>query len=102
MLAVVTSKGQLTLPKGIRERLGLEAGSRLDFSVNEQGWLLARPVTNTALGLAGLLRRPGHAAVSLQAMDEAVAATAQELNAPAPAKPGPSRRKATGKTRGKA
>ena len=83
MLAVVTSKGQLTLPKGIREHLGLKAGSRLDFHVNAQGWLLARPVNNTALGLAGALRRPGQAAVSLEAMDAAVQATAAELNAPA-------------------
>ncbi len=81
MLAVVTSKGQLTLPKGIRERLGLGAGSRLDFEVNEQGWLLARPVNNTALGLAGLLRRPGQEAVSVEAMAEAVEASAAELNA---------------------
>ena len=82
MLAVVTSKGQLTLPKGIRERLGLSAGSRLDFEVNEQGWLLARPVNNTALGLAGLLRRPVQETVSVEAMAEAVEASAAELNAP--------------------
>jgi AbrB family looped-hinge helix DNA binding protein len=86
MLAVVTSKGQLTLPKGIREQLGLKEGSRLDFEVNEQGWLLARPVNNTALGLAGLLRRPGQMAVSLEAMADAVQATAAELNAPASGK----------------
>lgn len=86
MLAVVTSKGQLTLPKSIRERLHLKAGSRLDFSVNEQGWLLARPVTNTALGLAGLLRRPGQAPVSIEAMAEAVEATAAELNPSASAR----------------
>lgn len=84
MLATMTSKGQLTLPKGIRDRLGLSAGSRLDFQVNEQGWLLARPVTNTALGLAGLLRRSGQVAVSVEDMDEAVLATAAQLN-PRPA-----------------
>ncbi len=82
MLATVTSKGQLTLPKGIRQHLGLTAGSRLDFQVNEQGWLMARPVTNTALGLAGLLRRPGQMAASLEAMADAVQATAAEFNAP--------------------
>jgi AbrB family looped-hinge helix DNA binding protein len=90
MLAVLTSKGQLTLPKGIRDRLGLSAGSRLDFQVNEQGWLLARPVTNTALGLAGLLRRPGQVAVSVEDMNEAVLATAAQLNPrPAGVKPVP-------------
>ena len=80
MLAAVTSKGQLTLPKAIRQQLNLGLGSRLDFSVNEQGWLLARPVTNTALGLAGILRRPGQAAVTVDAMADAVEATAAELN----------------------
>ena len=80
MLASVTSKGQLTLPKAIRQQLNLGLGSRLDFSVNEQGWLMARPVTNTALGLAGILRRPGQAAVSVEAMADAVEATAAELN----------------------
>lgn len=80
MLASVTSKGQLTLPKAIRQQLNLGLGSRLDFSVNEQGWLMARPVTNTALGLAGILRRPGQAAVSVEAMADAVEATAAELS----------------------
>ncbi len=80
MLATLTSKGQLTLPKDIRDQLGLKAGSRLDFHVNAEGWLLARPVTNTALGLAGLLKRPGQTAVSVDAMNEAVLATAAALN----------------------
>ena len=80
MLAAVTSKGQLTLPKAIRQQLNLGQGSRLDFSVSEQGWLMARPVTNTALSLAGILRRPGQAAVSVEAMADAVEATAAESN----------------------
>lgn len=80
MLATLTSKGQLTLPKDIRDQLSLKAGSRLDFHVNADGWLLARPVTNTALGLAGMLKRPGQAAVSVEAMNEAVLATAAMLN----------------------
>ena len=81
MLAVVTSKGQLTLPKEIRERLGLKAGSRLDFSIDDTGMLVARPVATTALGLAGILKRPGRKPVSVEAMDEAIGRTAAELNA---------------------
>ena len=83
MLATVTSKGQLTLPKAIRQQLNLGQGSRLDFSVNEQGWMVARPVTNTALGLAAILRRPGRAAVPIEAMADAVEEAAAELNASA-------------------
>ncbi len=78
MLATLTSKGQLTLPKGIREQLGLTTGSRLDFSVDASGMIVARPVAATALGLAGILRQPGRKAVSLAAMDEAIHATAAE------------------------
>jgi AbrB family looped-hinge helix DNA binding protein len=48
MLAIVTSKGQSTLPKGIRDALGLKAGSRRDFSINKRSWLLARPVRSCA------------------------------------------------------
>ncbi len=81
MLAVVSSKGQLPLPKEIRAQLGLKAGSRLDLGVNERGWLLVRPVTNNALGLAGLLRHPGQAAVSIEAMAEAGTAIAVEMDA---------------------
>jgi bifunctional DNA-binding transcriptional regulator/antitoxin component of YhaV-PrlF toxin-antitoxin module len=43
MLVPVASKGQLTLPKAIWQQLNLGVGSRLDFSVNEHCWLMARP-----------------------------------------------------------
>lgn len=80
MLATLTSKGQLTLPKEIRERLGLTTGSRLDFSIDDKGMIVARPVATTALGLAGLLKRPGARPVSQRAIDDAIESTAAELN----------------------
>ena len=33
--STMTSKGQLTVPKEIRKRLGLEAGDRVEFVVEE-------------------------------------------------------------------
>lgn len=80
MLATLTNKGQVTLPKELRERLGLTAGSRLDFSIDDNGELRARLVATTALGLAGLLRRPGQPPVTVEQMNEAVEQTAAELN----------------------
>ena len=80
MLATLTNKGQVTLPKELRERLGLTAGSRLDFSIDDNGELRARLVATTALGLAGLLRRTGQPPVTVEQMNEAVEQTAAELN----------------------
>lgn len=40
--AKVTSKGQITLPKGLRERLGLKPGSRVVFKVEDDQITLER------------------------------------------------------------
>lgn len=42
--ATVTSKGQVTLPKALRERLGLRQGSRIRFRLDERGRLQGDPV----------------------------------------------------------
>ena len=42
--AKVTSKGQVTLPKLIRERLGIQTGSRIRFIVDSDGRLQGEPV----------------------------------------------------------
>ncbi|ERH02584.1 MAG: looped-hinge helix DNA binding domain, AbrB family [Halonotius sp. J07HN6] len=41
--ATLTSKGQVTIPKRIRERLGLEAGAEVEFILNDDGSLRLRP-----------------------------------------------------------
>jgi AbrB family looped-hinge helix DNA binding protein len=40
--ATMTSKGQLTVPKEVREALGLEAGDRVYFTVHERGAILTK------------------------------------------------------------
>jgi AbrB family looped-hinge helix DNA binding protein len=35
--ATMTSKGQVTIPKEVREALGLEAGHRIAFHLREDG-----------------------------------------------------------------
>ena len=44
MNAIVSEKGQVTIPKNLREKLGLRAGSVLSFS-DENGILQARKFT---------------------------------------------------------
>ena len=54
-----TSKGQTTIPKEIRERLGIKAGDRVAFLLRDDGVLL-RPVKGTLLDLRGSIRPRRH------------------------------------------
>ena len=42
--ARVSSKGQVTLPKALREKLGIHTGSRIRFSLTPQGGFQGEPV----------------------------------------------------------
>ena len=42
-MSTVTSKGQITLPKPLRDRLELKAGSQVDFVVNASGEIGLKP-----------------------------------------------------------
>ena len=42
--ATVTSKGQVTLPKELRKRLGIQRGSRIRFSIPARGAVRVEPV----------------------------------------------------------
>lgn len=56
--ATLTSKGQTTVPKEIREHLRLRAGDRIEFLIEEDGRVVLVPATYDAAELAGMLPRP--------------------------------------------
>lgn len=72
MFATVTDKGQVTVPKEIRDRLGIEPGVKLDFQVEPDGTLRVRPLKRGAANLFGLLHDAGRPAVSVEEMNEAM------------------------------
>lgn len=72
MFATLSSKGQITLPKEIRDQLGLTVGSKLDFSVEADGSLRAWPLRRGAADLFGLLHDPARGASTVEQMDAAV------------------------------
>jgi AbrB family looped-hinge helix DNA binding protein len=72
MIATMTSKGQITFPKIIRDRLKLTAGDKFKFTVTEEGTLLIIPLTASVKKLKGMLPPP-HTAISLEKMDAAIA-----------------------------
>ena len=84
MFATLTSKGQVTLPKAIRDRLGLAAGSMLDFAVLPDNSISARPVTPDARRIRGILKSPHAKAPTVEQMDQAVARHLREKHAPKP------------------
>lgn len=70
--ATLTSKGQLVIPKPIRDYLNLHAGDTLDFMVQENGEVLMRPAIEDVRNLKGVLYKPGRKPVALDAMHQAI------------------------------
>jgi len=56
--ATHTSKGQITIPLDVRQRLKLEAGARVEFVESADGEFLMRPAVADVRSLKGLLRKP--------------------------------------------
>ena len=69
--ATLTSKGQITIPKEVRERLGVEAGDRLEFVEEEKGVYKVVAATKDVRHLKGLVQKPRHP-VSVEKMNRAV------------------------------
>ena len=57
--ATLTSKGQITIPKEIRDSLGLKPGDRMTFTQMPDGTVVMRVKSKSVMDLAGLLRKKG-------------------------------------------
>ena len=77
--ATLTSKGQITLPLPVRNALNLHAGAKLDFVEDGDGFRLV-PLRPVAAALKGRFAGRVKHAVSLEAMDQAIAAEASARN----------------------
>lgn len=71
--ALITSKGQITLPKEVRDRLSLKPGDAIEF-IEEGGKTWVRPRNLRAVDLAGILHRPGMKTLTIEEMDEVIGA----------------------------
>ncbi len=72
--ATLTSKGQATIPKEIRDFLRIGPGDKLDFVVESDGRVILRPATLDVRQLRGMLKRSRRKTVTLEEMDKAVVA----------------------------
>lgn len=73
MTSTLTSKGQITIPKQIRERLHLRKGHRVEFLVERGGRVVLVPRTRDVRSLKGIVRSPNKRPVSVEEMNEAIA-----------------------------
>jgi len=70
--AIVTSKGQITIPKAVREALGVETGDRVEFVEVEKGVYSVVAATRDIRDLKGMIAKPAKP-VSVEDMNRAVA-----------------------------
>jgi antitoxin PrlF len=73
VVSTVTSKGQITIPKEIRDRLRLETGHQVEFQVDRKGQVVMRPRNRDFHTLKGMIRSRRRTPVSVEEMNEAIA-----------------------------
>ena len=64
--ATLTSKGQTTIPKDIRDRLCMTAGDRMTFTLMPDATVVMRVKTKSVTELAGVLHRKGRKPVAVE------------------------------------
>lgn len=71
-IATVTSKGQVTIPKAVRDLLDIDAGDQIEFVLTDRGDVRIRRVGIDIRELRGLLRSPRSRTVGVDEMDSAI------------------------------
>ena len=71
--ATITSKGQVTIPKEVRDALQIQAGDVIDFQKEADGSFRVQARKMHASALTGILHHKGQRRVSLEEMDAAIA-----------------------------
>ena len=68
----LTSKGQVTIPKNVRDIIGLHTGDKIEFVITDNNEVILRPITKKVDDVFGLLHKPGRKPISIEEMDAAV------------------------------
>ena len=70
--ATITSKGQVTIPKAVRDSLKLHAGDKIEFVVTNKREALLRPISKKVDDVFGKLHKPNRKNISTREMDAAI------------------------------
>ncbi|MGA2168798.1 MAG: AbrB/MazE/SpoVT family DNA-binding domain-containing protein [Terracidiphilus sp.] len=69
--AAVTSKGQITIPVEVRQKLRLQAGDRVTFIENEDGDFVLKAKTGSLADVKGMWKWTGKP-VTIEEMNETI------------------------------
>ncbi|MEI6810276.1 MAG: type II toxin-antitoxin system PrlF family antitoxin [bacterium] len=78
--ATITSKGQVTIPKTVRESLRLHTGDRIAFIVRDQTEAVMKPVTKTVDQVFGRLHKIGQVSKTVAEMNLVIAQRMRDGN----------------------
>ena len=70
--ATITSKGQVTIPKDVRRRLGIGTGDRVEFVEIQDGVFQIVAATQDVRALKGIVPKPKKP-VTIEEMSQAIA-----------------------------
>jgi AbrB family looped-hinge helix DNA binding protein len=68
----LSTKGQIVIPKAIRQQLGLRPGDTVDFVLQDNGDVVMRPAVRDVRSLKDCVRSRRRKPVSLAEMREAI------------------------------
>jgi antitoxin PrlF len=71
-LVTLTSRGQVTIPKSVRDSLLLKSGDRIEFIVTRKGEALLRPLTLSVDDVFGRLHKRGKKPFTVEEMDKGI------------------------------
>jgi len=71
-LATLTTKGQITIPKIIRDSLKLNTGDKIEIVITKDREAIIRPVSKKVDDIFCKLHKSGRKAVSLETIDDAI------------------------------
>ncbi len=71
-VATITAKGQITIPKYIRDILNLDTGDKIEFVISKENEAVIKPITKTIDEIYGLLYNQNRKAQTLSDIEKSI------------------------------
>ncbi len=70
--ATLTTKGQVTIPKEVRESLRLRTGDKIEFVIKESREAIIKPVSKKVDDVFCMLRKPGRKTLTTEEINSVI------------------------------